>query len=59
MIATVSAGVKPELFLRGKEGIFTNTCKKTKRAHLYVSIPLINPGDRSYCGTKYTVLISF
>lgn len=65
MIATVSAGVKPELFLRGEGGGFLQICVRKpkhipyKCAHLHVSILLINPSDRGYCRPKCIVLSGF
>lgn len=55
MMATVSAGVKPELFLGTKKKCFTNTFIKSlfnipqvkRSTHLHVNVPLTNPGDRS------------
>lgn len=64
MMATVSAGVNPELFLGETGRSFTNTCTKSQAypivyARLHVSILLISPGDRGYCGPKRIALSGF
>lgn len=57
MIATVSAGVKPELLLEKKKVLITSIRKKTLktslikcitlRIHMHIHIPLISASDRN------------